>query len=173
MPIREYSRARLSRNRPHGRYGSNQEPTMIQIRTTNRPLEPSDLARIEDKMGRPLPEAYRAFLLVHNGGQPHPNGIDIPGWGLHSTDVKLFFGLDDEFECNDLLWHPDWLEGCLENHLLPIADDSGGNNFVLVLADEDYGQVYYFDAREIPPRPYFVAKDFPEFLSKLRETKLD
>jgi cell wall assembly regulator SMI1 len=146
---------------------------MIQITEQNRQLESSDLARIEEKMGRPLPEAYRAFLLAHNGGRPEPDAIQIPSWDFRTTDVKVFFGLDDEVECCDLLWHPDWLEGCLENHLLPIADDSGGNNFVLVLADEDYGQVYYFDAREIPPRPYFVAKDFPEFLSKLRETKLD
>jgi hypothetical protein len=146
---------------------------MIQIRTANRQLEANDLKRIEEKMGRPLPEAYRAFLLENNGGQPYPNGIDIPGWNLKSTDVNVFYGLDDEFECNDLLWYPDWLEGCLENHLLPIAGDSGANSFFLVLDDEDYGQVYYFDAREIPPRPYFVAKDFNEFLSKIREPTPD
>jgi cell wall assembly regulator SMI1 len=144
---------------------------MIQIRTTNRQLEASDLKRIEDKMGRPLPEAYRAFLLENNGGRPDLDVIDIPTEHFRRTDVKIFFGLYDELDANNLLWHLDWLEGCLENHLLPIADDSGGNLFVLVLDEEDYGQVYYFDAAEIPPRPYFVAKDFNEFLSKIYEYK--
>jgi len=146
---------------------------MIQITGQNRQLESSDLARIEDKMGRPLPEVYRAFLLVNNGGRPKPDAIQIPSWDFRTTDVKVFFGLDDEFECCDLLWHLDWLEGCLENHLLPIADDSIGNLFVLVLDEVDYGQILYFNAAEIPPRPYFVAKDFNEFLGKLHEYKDD
>jgi cell wall assembly regulator SMI1 len=146
---------------------------MIQIREQNRQLDVSDLTRIEDKMGRPLPEAYRAFLLVNNGGRPDPDTIDIPEAHFRATNVKVFYGLDDEFDACNLLWRLDWLEGCLENHLLPIAGDSFGNNFFLVLDDEDYGQVYYFDAVEIPPKPYFVAKDLNEFLSKLRELTPD
>jgi cell wall assembly regulator SMI1 len=142
---------------------------MIQITTTNRQLEAKELARIEDKMGRPLPEVYRAFLLTHNGGQPEPDTIDIPEAHFSPTNVDVFYGLDDKFECNDLLWHLDWLEGCVENHLLPIAGDSFGNSFVLVLGEANYGQILYFHAVEIPPRPYFVAKDFSEFLSKIRD----
>lgn len=145
----------------------------IHTRAQNRQLDTTDLARIEEKMGRPLPEAYRTFLLMHNGGRPEPNGIDIPEAHFQATDVQVFHGLEDEFECDDLFWNLDILEGCLENHLLPIAGDSGGNTFVLVLNDQEYGQIFYFDAGEIPPRPYFVANDFTEFLSKLRETKLD
>ena len=61
------------------------------------------------------------------------------------------------------------LEGCKENQLLPIATDSGGNKFVIVVADEDYGHIYFFDRWETPPRPYFLANTFDEFLSKIRE----
>jgi cell wall assembly regulator SMI1 len=146
---------------------------MIQIAEQNRQLEPNDLARIEDEMGRPLPEAYRAFLLENNGGRPKPDTIDIPEAHFSPTDVKIFYGLYDELDAGNLLWRLDWLEGCLENHLLPIAGDSFGNSFFLVLDDEDYGQVYYFHAVEIPPKPYFVAKDFNEFLSKIYEYKDD
>ena len=146
---------------------------MIQIREQNSKLDVTDLARIEDKMGRPLPEAYRAFLLENNGGRPNPDTIDIPEAHFSPTDVKIFYGLYDEIDAGNLLWRLDWLEGCLENHLLPIAGDSGANSFFLVLDDEDYGNVYYFDAAEIPPRPYFVAKDFNEFLSKIYEYKDD
>jgi cell wall assembly regulator SMI1 len=144
---------------------------MIQIAEQNRQLEPNDLARIEEKMGRPLPEAYRSFLLVNNGGRPHPDAIQIPSWDFRTTDVNVFYGLDDEVESCDLLWRLGWLEGCVENHLLPIAGDSIGNNFVLVLDEVDYGEILYFNAAEIPPKPYFVAKDFNEFLGKIYEYK--
>lgn len=142
---------------------------MIQVTTTNRQLKPNDLARIEDKMGRPLPEAYRAFLLMHNGGRPEPDTIDVPAVHFRTTNVEVFHGLDDESERNDLLWNLDVLEGCLENHLLPIAADCGGNIFVLVMAEDDYGHVLYFDSAVVPPRPLLLAKDFNEFLGLLRD----
>lgn len=142
---------------------------MIQITTTNRQLEPCDLTRIEEKMGRPLPEPYRAFLLAHNGGRPEPDTIDVPARHFRTTNVEVFHGLDDKLECNDLLWNLDILEGCLENHLLPIAADCGGSIFVLVMDDHDYGHVIYFESGVVPPRPHLLAKDFNEFLGLLRD----
>ena len=120
-----------------------------------------------------MPKCYRAFLLAHNGGRPQPNVIDIDDWEFRTTDVNVFYAIDDSIESCDILWNLQNLEGCKENKLLPIASDSGANSFALVIAPECYGQVYYFDAREIPPRPYLVAKDFSEFLSKIRDATPD
>jgi cell wall assembly regulator SMI1 len=142
---------------------------MIQIKGQNRQLEASDLKRIEDKMGRPLPEPYRAFLLAHNGGRPEPDTIDVPARHFNRTNVEVFHGLDDNVESNDLLWNLDALEGCLENNLLPIAADCGGSIFVLVMDNDDYGHVIYFESGVVPPRPHLLAKDFNEFLSLLRD----
>jgi len=146
---------------------------MIQITEQNRRLDNTDLARIEDRAGRPLPEDYRSFLLVHNGGRPEPDTIDIPESHFSPTNVQVFYGLDDEIESCDVFWNLELLEGCLENRLFPIAGDSFGNSFVLLLDDDNYGQVFYFNAAEIPPRPYFVAKDFTEFLDKIYKYKDD
>lgn len=142
---------------------------MIYIDSDNSPIDVVDLARIEAKMGRPFPEPYRAFLLAHNGGRPNPDVIDVPDAPFMSTDVQVLHGIHTVIKTSDLAWNLDVLEGCVENHLLPIACDSLGNIYMLVLNEEDYGQVYYFDSAETPPKPYFLANDFDEFLSKIRE----
>lgn len=141
---------------------------MIHIKTKDRPLGMTDLARLEGIMGRPLPEQYRSFLLRTNGGRPKPDSIDIEGSHFRATDVQVFHGIDTEIEADNILWNLEILEGCKENHLLPIACDSGGHLFMLILAEKDYGHVLYFDMFTMPPHPYHIANDFNEFLAKLR-----
>jgi hypothetical protein len=146
---------------------------MINIVESERPISENDLMRIEKAIDGPLPEQYRAFLLKHNGGRPEPDTIDIDGWVFRSTDVRVFYAIDDSAESCDILLALDRLEGCKENKLLPIAGDSFADNFILVIAEDGYGEVVFFDPREIPPRPYLVANDFNEFLSKLHEPRPD
>src|SRR4051812_18841744 len=124
---------------------------MLQIESDNRPIMDEDLLRVEQAIGRPLPEQYGAFLLAHNGGRPQPNLIDIEDAHFGGADIQVFHGLDTQIESSDLMWNLDILEGCKENHLLPIACDSFGNIFMLVLAENDYGHVLYFDSAEVPP----------------------
>jgi hypothetical protein len=112
-------------------------------------------------------------LLLHNGGQPSPSLIDIHGAHFGGADVLVFYGIDARIESSDLLWNWETLDGCKEYLLLPIAGDSFGHTFALVLAKDDYGHVYYFDSGEIPPRPYLVAHDFNDFLGKIREPTPD
>jgi len=142
---------------------------MLRITTTNPPTNSDAISRLEERIARPLPASYRAFLLNHNGGTPEPDTIDIQDASFKTTDVQVLHGIDDEFTSCDLLSSWENLDGCKENQLLPVAHDSGGHSFALVVAEEEYGHVYYFDSTEIPPKPYFVANDFDEFLSKIRE----
>ncbi|MBK9259821.1 MAG: SMI1/KNR4 family protein [Polyangiaceae bacterium] len=143
--------------------------TMLEIVESGRKLSVDDLARVEQSIGRPLPEQYGAFLLAHNGGRPRPNLIDIHGADFKGTDISVFHGIDDSTESCDLLWNLEVLEGCKDNKLLPIACDSGGNIFMLDLSKEHHGEVLYFDSAEVPPRPYFLAKDFNGFLAQIRD----
>lgn len=124
---------------------------------------------MEQVVGRPLPEPYRVFLLEYNGGRPTPDIIDIKGAAFRGTDIQVLHSVDDEFRSCDILWNWENLDGCKESGLLPIANDSGGHKFALVLDKENYGHVYYFDSNEVPPRPYHIANDFNEFLSLLRD----
>ncbi|MBK9262332.1 MAG: SMI1/KNR4 family protein [Polyangiaceae bacterium] len=146
---------------------------MIEMRKPGRALAPADIAAVEDAIGCALPATYRAFLCSTNGGRPMPDTIDIEGAHFRRTDVSVFFGIDRAIESENILWNLDIIDWCKENKLLPIAGDSGANTFMLLLADDGYGRVYYFDAADSPPTPYRVAANFNEFLSKLREPKPD
>ena len=141
---------------------------MITITSNNRHLDMEDIERMERVVGRSLPEPYRDFLLAHNGGRPKPDIIDIAGAPFRGTDIQVFHSVDDEFQTCDILWGWENLDGCKENLLLPIANDSGGHTFALVLDEENYGHVYYFDSNEDPPHPYHIANNFNEFLNKIR-----
>lgn len=144
---------------------------MIKIKSTNRPVEEKDLERLAQVVGRPIPPQYRTFLLAYNGGRPTPDTIDVQGAPFGATNVGDFYGfygVDDEMNCYDLLRNWEELPGCKENMILPIANDGYGYTIGLLLDEEDYGHVYYYDAKELPPTPYFLAKDFNEFLGLIR-----
>lgn len=142
---------------------------MIQFTDSGPTLHEHDLDELEAATGFSLPEQYRKFLLTHNGGRPSVDYIKIEGACFNATAVHTFYGILPGDETNDLRMKLESFEGCKENHLLPIAHDAFARNFMLLLDDEHYGQVYYFDFGEGPPQPYFVANDFDEFLSKIRE----
>ena len=140
-----------------------------QITSNNDSIQPEDILQLEKVIGRPFPTQYRAFLLEHNGGQPEPDLIDIDGAPFSGTNVHVLHGIKARIVSSNILWHWENRNGWKEHQLLPIAHDAFGHAFGLVLDDDDYGHIYYFDSREIPPKPYFIAKDFDEFLSKIRE----
>lgn len=137
-------------------------------------VTPDELQVFEEKIGQPLPSAYRDFLLAHNGGRPIPCVIDIDDCPSGATDVQVFLGLTGPFESETLEWSWDVFRGRIPERLLPIADDSFGNLFCISLAGNDAGEVFFLDRyEESENRPYFVAKDFNEFLSKIREPTPD
>ena len=142
---------------------------MIEIENSGPALSEHDLTLVEAATGRPLPQPYRDFLLAHNGGRPVLDIIDIEGAPFKGTGLHTFYGIHPGDDTNDLLANFESLEGCKENQLLPIAYDDFARSFILVLAEDHYGEVYYFELTGEEPVPYFVANDFNEFLSKLRE----
>jgi hypothetical protein len=137
-------------------------------------VTPEQVEAFEKKLGHPLPAAYRDFLSAHNGGRPIPSVIDIADCPSGATDVQVFLGLTGQFESETLEWSWDVFRERIPERLLPIADDSFGNLFCISLAGNDAGQVLFLDRyEESESRPYFVAKDFTEFLNKLREPTPD
>jgi len=147
---------------------------MIEIRSKNPPLDEQHVVALEATMGATIPEPYRTFLLTYNGGSPTPDVIVIDGAPFKSTDIQVFYGIGTIHETSEISWSLEVRTGCLENKLLPIACDSGGNFFVIPLTDEERGSVYYFNVwsggRPLdPPEPYLVAPDFQSFLDKIRD----
>ena len=141
---------------------------MIEFYDSGPPLSEHDLTLVEAATGRPLPQPYRDFLLAHNGGRPTPHIIDMPETPFKGTALHTFYGIHPEDDNNDILMNQVSLEGCKENQLLPIGYDAYGRALILVLAEDHYGEVYYFELTGEEPVPYFVANDFNEFLNKIR-----
>jgi len=147
---------------------------MIEIDEPAKPLTEKRLSNFERELGATLPIEYRQFLLKFNGGSPFPDTVEIKGMPESPTDVLEFFGVDAFDESSDLMWNKDTFSDRVPAQMLPIACDSGGGLFCLLLAGEDSGKVFYVDLQFVGGMKqqvafYEVAENFHAFLEKIRE----
>ncbi len=102
------------------------------------PASLDSIAQLEQRIGQPLPPAYRDYLLRQDGG-----------W-LASNDeaLKVIFGLGDvPSELN--MWRKlDTFDGRLPAWLLPVAQDAYGNLYAVSLRDQDRGSVWFWNHEE-------------------------
>ena len=147
---------------------------MVNIKNHGPKLSETDISDFETRIGVPLPEPYRRFLMDFNGGTPVPNTVDIEGLPETPTDVQIFFGIGRSVQSSCLEWNLTMLAERLKEDLLPIACDSGGSVFCLCLRGRDPGKVLYCDLQsafadlDAHLKLYSVAPVFEAFLDKLR-----
>ena len=138
---------------------------MIEINEQGQPISEVDIALLEDEFGTRLPDAYRRFLLLNNGGTPSPDVVDVAAISGSPTDVQVFFGIGRHIESSDLFWNLRLIEDRYPGrHILPIACDSGGNLFCLGTSKN----VVYCDMSDSAGTLYEVAPNFDAFLNKIR-----
>ena len=142
---------------------------MIEIYEQGPSISGEQVDRLEEELDARLSDSYRRFLILHNGGRPDPDVIDIIGADDSPTDVQVFFGIGRAIESSDISWNlalvADRLPGL---RLLPIACDSGGNLFCLKVVKGIASVVFYFDLND-RSRLYEVAPDFDSFWEKIRQ----
>lgn len=143
---------------------------------SNSPPQPSEaeLAAVERLLRSPLPPEYRAFLQSQNGGTPTPDNFLIPGEGKlpQRYYVNRFLSVKFPETETDLVGYYRFFvreRGILPAHLLPIADDYGGDLYCLSLSASDYGKVYYLDHEETDdtgrPALTLIAESFDRLLA--------
>ena len=149
----------------------------IKTSVTFGSLAESKLLEFERKHGISLPQDYRKFLLEHNGGQPaEKTTVDFREQDtLTSSDVRCFYGIHKGEDWARIEWYLQVLQGRLVEEGLAIAGDSGGNQYVLIVAGERKGYIYFWDhERETSPPGYdnmsYVASSFTAFCEALYET---
>ncbi len=142
-------------------------------------LTEEDIARAERRIGRPIPAAYRAFLISHNGGRPSfgvfliQDKDDGPG---DRSRINWFFGISTGRDYNDLELMLEDYRDRIPSNFLPVADDPFGNLVCLLTEGEQAGAVYFWDHERETERGEglaygnmrLIARSFDEFLNGLR-----
>jgi hypothetical protein len=125
-----------------------------------------------------LPVQYRSFLKTQNGGIPEAeNDISIPGWG--ESMVNIFNGLNLAGDDGKNYGLNESIE--MFNDRFPIkevlvmADDPGGNQFLIGVSPERHGIIYFWDheawddeAENCLPELIKIADSFDAFIAVLK-----
>ena len=122
-----------------------------------------------------LPDPYRNFLLLNNGGEPKTSYFSFKN-GNGGSDVRFFLGIYPDKD-NDLLNHLKIYKGRLPQNVFPIAYDSGGNLILISVKGPDRGKVYFWDhemeSGEGEEPDYsnltLIADSFTEFIENLKD----
>ncbi len=147
----------------------------LKIEGAARTLKPSDIDYIEKELQISLPDNYKAFLLMHNGGIPSPDAFPIQGMKDNPVGgIQVMFGIDQHIESSNLGWNYRTFQGRLPTNLFPIACTGSGDLICLVLWGDDAGAVVFWDscAETEPPtyqNVYRVADNFNAFIASIHQ----
>lgn len=138
-----------------------------------RLLAEGDIASFEDTIGRVLPERYKAFLLLYNGGLPAPDSFPIEGMsGNPYGIIQEFLGIDCPIDSSNLAWNYEILKGRIPDDLIAIACTPSGDVICISISGERIGSVLLWDCyhEHSPPtnaNVYRIAQTFDEFINGL------
>ncbi|MET8776240.1 SMI1/KNR4 family protein [Nocardia sp. NPDC004654] len=109
-----------------------------------------DIERLEERIGRGLPEDYKGFLMRQDGGRVEGNDQAVN---------EIFCLRDDAPNWASIWWKLDVFSGRIPNWLLPVASDEYGNLFAISLRDSDFGSVWFWDHEEETDEDESAAED--------------
>ena len=135
---------------------------------TTSPLDTQRLATLEDVLCVTLPQDYRGYLLEHNGRGFEKNAFEVFK-GEYSiihhvcriSNDNDYFDLINSYKNGKSIDHE---EG---RKFLIIADDNVGNDIMLSLAADSFGEIYFYDNDTIGTKCIKLAQSFSEFRSSL------
>src|SRR5690349_11853951 len=125
-----------------------------------------------------LPIIYRNFLKAHNGGIPESeNDIVVPEWG--ESIVNIFNGVNLEGDRGKNYGLDENTERFSDRfpiqEVLIIADDPGGNQFLMGVSPERSGIIYFWDheawddeADDCLPELIKISDSFDGFIAMLK-----
>ena len=144
---------------------------MLNISDSGPHLKAEDILALESRLEIKLPDDYKKFLLVHNGGKPEPSTVNIQGWKNNpSHKIQVFFRIGGKIKSSEIDWNYEVTRGRVPRELLPIASTGTGDLFCISLSGSNRNCVYIWDLQDERTKPtyeniYSVAKNFREFLN--------
>lgn len=144
----------------------------IEFRRSRPALTESDLAAFEERLHIKLPQDYRNFLLVNNGGKPRLKTFPIQNNPSDTHAYIEYFLCICEDDIYDLsIWIRRYRHR-VPMQMIPIAIDPGGNLICLTISGENPNKLYFWDHEnevEQGSQPwdknlYFIANNFTELI---------
>lgn len=123
-------------SKPYGRIVDSKHPS----------IDESVIDAYESRTGINLPDEYRKFLLLYNGGIPTPQHADIPKT-KHSVLVDYLYGILPKRSRCDLEYEAERMSEHLPTGFIVIGHDPGGNAYLLATKGKERGRVYFWDKR--------------------------
>lgn len=158
-------------------------PTPLWLEDHGPPVTDAQVEAFQEKLKLPLPASYVRFLKRYNGGEPvvgevHGKGDleDVPY--QHGDAVNRFRKLQVEgrhVPAYARLVAPSEDRWAMPEHVLPIADDAGGNVFALILGN-GRGEIRFVDHEDLdgaPDQGRLLADDFDDFLMRFKTLEQD
>ena len=154
-----------------------QPKTNLSIHNAYPPITPSALDAVARRIGRPIPAAYRRFLLEHNGGWPEPGDFCIT-WAderQEQISVEWFLSVDTQ-DAIDLEATLKVYQDRIPETLFPVARAGGGGLVCIAAMGEQQDRVFFWDHEEEAEEGtapawdnlYPVAESLDAFLAALR-----
>jgi cell wall assembly regulator SMI1 len=132
------------------------------------PLDRERLKSFEDSLRCVLPDDFRRWLEVVNGGEPTKPCVvvsDVYGISCFHRIYGLHEGADYiQFDRANRI-----LARNLNPGLVAFGDDAGGNQFTVSVRGQDYGAVIFWDHET--GDEYVLGGNFAEFNSALRASE--
>ncbi len=136
----------------------------IKLLNQEQKLEKNELKLFEKNSNISLPNDYKEFILLNNGGVPEENLFKGTNFEARIADFySIKYG---RFPMENLLemLHS---EESLPKHFYPFGSNLGGSDYVFSIKEEDYGVVYFYHYDGSPP--YKLADSFKEFIDSLEK----
>lgn len=138
------------------------------MKKTISTLDNERLVTLENMLGVTLPQDYRDYLLDYNGRGFEKNTFEVFE-GEYSI-VHHVYRISNDNDYFDLI--NSYKRGKNIDHekgrkFLIIADDNVGNDIILSLAADSFGEIYFYDNDTISTKCTKLAQSFSEFCSSL------
>ncbi len=102
-----------------------------------------DIFEFETHNNIKLPDDYKDFLTKNNGGRPNPNIVPSV-----KSDIQWIYGMVEEPYYASIFQHIDMFHKRIPSWYFPIANDSGGNLYLMSLYHENYGLIAFWRHEE-------------------------
>lgn len=133
-------------------------------------LNISQIENIEASLHIKLPTDYRQFLLDFNGGIPKDNYLTLIVKKLNKKPILgALLGINEDSNFDILDWNFEYKSDMPESSII-IGTDYSSGLFVMML-DNEYNGIYYWDNAENGDNVYFIASDFVNFMKQWKLEK--